>query len=114
MKKKLLLGLFTVSTLLLLNNVYAYECQYSEGGIPCCKKYGKTKVPSGKVVEKTCDYLVSSSACTNENKQWSDCGTVEKEFTGGEGWSIEAEKRCSELEGTEFSDKTGKKLYKSC
>lgn len=57
MKKKLLLGLFTVSTLLLLNNVYAYECQYSEGGIPCCKKYGKTKVPSGKVVEKTCDFL---------------------------------------------------------
>lgn len=31
MKKKLLLGLFTVSTLLFLNNVYAYECQYSEG-----------------------------------------------------------------------------------
>ena len=54
MKKTLFLILFVAITFLISDNVYASNCKYNEGGIACCKKYGKVQVSEGTTVEPIC------------------------------------------------------------
>ena len=61
MKKRMFLILFVLFTFLISNNVYASECKYNEGGITCCKKYGKVRVSEGNTVEAICQNKINES-----------------------------------------------------
>ena len=68
MKKTLFLILFVAITFLISDNVYASNCKYNEGGIACCKKYGKVQVSEGTTVEPIC--RVEGSGVTAD---WNEC-----------------------------------------